>query len=282
MPNNAPPNPPNLPGGSRFERALRRMDEEGAEPTAPLAASVPDGSTAPTPVRPPLQKSGAMASSAADRPDHREQSPAATAATKSELTLVRRLIWQGKVWEAFQTTVILLSFTVNLVLIVLVFFLGQYIFTIKEAVAEPLIGGLYAGFGDMDNATIQRTIPVNDEIPVVFDLPIDQVISVILTEDVPLRGMPTVVNLGAGNTLTGTVDITLPAGTPLPIQLTMVVPVSTTVPVVLDVEAVIPLNETELHGPFSTFQTLFAPYNDLIQDLPDSWGEVFQQAFSGR
>lgn len=277
MPNNNPPNPPNLPGGSRFERALRRMDKEDTAPPAP----VPEDSTAPTPIRQPLQKSGATAS-ATDRPDHREQSPATTSATKSELTLVRRLIWQGKVWEAFQTTVILLSFTVNLILIVIVFFLGQYIFTIKDAVAEPLIGGLYAGFGDMDNATIQRTIPVNDEIPVVFDLPIDQVISVILTEDVPLRGMPTVVNLGAGNTLTGTVDITLPAGTPLPIQLTMVVPVATTVPVVLDVEAVIPLNETELHGPFSTFQTLFAPYNDLIQDLPDSWSEVFQQAFSGR
>jgi hypothetical protein len=82
-------------------------------------------------------------------------------------------------------------------------------------------------------------------------------------------------------------NIVLPAGTALDISLNLIVPVSKTVPVVLEVPVAlqvpvhltvpvdIPLKQTELHTPFNNLVNLVAPYSNLLDKLPSSWGDLF-------
>ncbi len=91
---------------------------------------------------------------------------------------VRRWVWQGKFGPAFWTVASLISLTVNLILIASLIILGRELFAIKGLVGGQLINGLYKNFVRMDEAHIvttiqvQDTILVQDEMPVVFDLPL--------------------------------------------------------------------------------------------------------------
>ncbi len=184
-------------------------------------------------------------------------------------------------WDRFQKFAVLFSFVMNLILLLVVLTLGVFFFQIKNAVAKPLLGGLYNGFVAMDQAHITSTIPVNttievnDTIPVVFDVPLktDTVVTLVKDTQIPnttiyLNGAPIPVN------------IILPAGTPLSLNLDLTVPVSQTVPVKLTVPVSlavnvdIPLQQTELHRPFASLRDLFAPYYALVSALPESWTQA--------
>jgi len=176
---------------------------------------------------------------------------------------------------------ILFSFLVNIVLVAVLLVAVGLIFEIKNGIASPLVGGLYDNFVLMDKARIvstiavNDTIQVNDTIPVVFDLPLNQDTQVVLTQDTPVNGATIFLN---GTPIA--VNVVLPRGTPLNIKLNMTVPVSTTIPVVLNVPVRlqvpvdIPLNQTELHPPFTNLAALVAPYNALLQALPSSWAGI--------
>ena len=69
--------------------------------------------------------------------------------------------------------------------------------------------------------------------------------------------------------------MTLPQGTVLPVDITLLVQVETEVPIVLDVPVIIPLSQTELHQPFSNLRFLLEPYVLLLDDTPDTWSEAF-------
>jgi hypothetical protein len=193
----------------------------------------------------------------------------------------RKLFWQGKIAPAFWTVASVVSLTVNLILILVLLILGRQLFAIKTLVEDGLIGGLYENFVKMDEANIQTTILVNDmiqvkdQIPVVFDLRLNQDTVVTLVEDVSIPQTKVMLN---GVFIETTV--VLPEGTPLNITLDLVVPVSTTVPVVLDVPVTlkvpvdIPLDQTELHTPFVGLQEVVSPYQMTLSALPDSWEET--------
>ena len=66
----------------------------------------------------------------------------------------------------------------------------------------------------------------------------------------------------------------LPEGLALPVALNMPVAVNQTIPVVMDVPVQIPLQETELGGPFNTLRGLFEPLDRLIKGLPASNDEL--------
>jgi hypothetical protein len=184
--------------------------------------------------------------------------------------------------SGFWKFAVLFSFVVNAILFLVVLVLVGLLFPLKNAIASPLIGGLYDNFVLMDNAHIittidvSDTIQVNDSIPVVFDLPLNTATVVTLTADTPIRN--TTVYL---NGLPIPTDIVLPAGTPLSIQLNLSVPVSTTVPVVLNVPVHlnvpvdIALNQTQLDTPFKNLAALVAPYDALLDTAPSSWKELF-------
>lgn len=197
----------------------------------------------------------------------------------------KSLLWQGEIRGAFWKFAILFSFVMNAILLLVVLILGLLLFDIKKAIAQPLVGGLYTSFVQMDNSriettiTVSDTIQVNDTIPVVFDLPLTQNTIVTTTQEVFIPN--TLVNIrSAVLSLNAPADITLPPGTALPVQLSLVVPVNQRVPVVLTVPVRltvpvdIPLNATDLHMPFSHLRDLFFPYADGLNQLPSSWGEA--------
>ncbi len=186
------------------------------------------------------------------------------------------LLWQGKIAPAFWTVSSIISLTVNVILIAVLLIVGKQLFMLKSAVS-PLLDGLNENFVLMDNAKITTHVEVHDQIPVVFDLPVEANTSVVLSEDVLIRGAR--VNLMTGGLLiqNAPADIVLPKGTSLPIQLSIVVPVNTQVPVDLDVPVNIPLRETELHRPFVGLQQVVSPYQSLVNGLPNSWDALCNQ-----
>ncbi|MBN2305786.1 MAG: hypothetical protein JXQ72_14990 [Anaerolineae bacterium] len=177
-------------------------------------------------------------------------------------------------WNSFKTVALLISFTVNMVLLVVLLIVLMQIFQIKNGILEPLIDGLHANFVGLDQAVIERTIAVDDEIPVVFDLPLNQATNVILTEDVPIAASATFTLPGGGGMINGRVDIVLPTGLILPVQLNMIVPVDTRLAISLPVEVSIPLRETQLHQPFDNLRNLLEPYVRVLDNLPSAWDDV--------
>lgn len=192
------------------------------------------------------------------------------------------------IMPAFWTIASLISITVNVILIAIVLVLVTQLFRIKQVLQVGVIDGLYQNFVKMDEASIittiqvSDTITVNDTIPVVFDLPLKQGTEIILTKDTPIRRATVYLNGQPVPT-----DIVLRQGTHMSIALDMIVPVNQTipielkVPVNLQVPVNIPLAETELHEPFAGLRGVIAPFKQLLDSSPDSWGELSCQVFGG-
>ena len=188
-----------------------------------------------------------------------------------------KAIFQGKFWQAFKTFAILFSFTVNVILLLVLLLAAPLILPIVGTIVTPLVGGLNDSFVQMGEATITRTIEVNDNIPVVFELPVSTATTVVLLSPVPLSIPAQFVLPAGGGYINGTVSINLPAGLQLPVALDITVPVSQTVPVNLLVDVSIPLDETELGAPFMQLQQLFAPLDSFISALPGDNEELIER-----
>jgi hypothetical protein len=201
----------------------------------------------------------------------------------------KRWLWQGKTVPAFWTISGLISLTINIILIVALILIGQQLFALKNLLSEQLIGGLYANFVRMDNAHIvtqiqvQDTIHVEDTMPVVFDLPLSQETTVVLTQDTKIPNTWVALSTygqGINLSITAPANITLPAGAPLNIKLDMIVPVNQTIPVSLNVPVNlivpvdIPLAQTQLHEPFVGLREVLEPYHGMLTQLPNSWEET--------
>ncbi len=178
-----------------------------------------------------------------------------------------RLIWRFMV---------IFSFVVNVILVVVLLVLGVLIFDIKNNVATPLVAGLHSSFVGLDQATIDWTIPVRDEIPVVLDIPLQTNTVVTLTDPVPLSVSATIIRQGV-DILGGpvTVNLQLPTGLQLPVALDLNVGVDEMMPVELDVRAVIPLEETQLHDVADNLRLLLEPFAVALHNLPDDFGGAF-------
>lgn len=188
----------------------------------------------------------------------------------------RKLVWNGRPWQAFKTFAILFSFTMNIILLIVLLVVTPLIIPIIDSIAKPLVGGLNASFVDMSDATISRTIEVSDEIPISFTLPLQTTTDVRVLRSVPLQNIPARFVLpGGGGVINGNVSLELPAGLTLPVELNLEVPVDQTIPVHLSVGVQIPLQETELGGPFNRLRALFEPLDRLLQGLPSSNEELF-------
>jgi hypothetical protein len=175
----------------------------------------------------------------------------------------------------FWRFMVIFSFIVNVVLVVVVLLLVVFIFQIKNEVAQPLVSGLHSSFVGLDDATIDWTIPVRDEIPVVLDIPLQQNTTVTLTGPVPLSVNATIFRQGV-DILGGpvTVNLQLPAGLDLPVELDLMVPVDQPLPVSLDVRAVIPLQETQLHDVAQNLRLQLEPLAFALHNLPNDFGEA--------
>ncbi len=178
----------------------------------------------------------------------------------------------------FWTIASVISLTVNLILLVIIFVLGTQLFTLKSLIQDQVLGGLFENFVLMDQAHIKTTIPVTTSVPAKFDLQLNTNTMVILTEDTPINDARVNLYTGGLSITNAPANIVLPAGTQLPIALNLTVPVDQMIPVNLTVEVDIPLKDTELHKPFVGLQEVVRPYYKMLKDLPDSWADILTPA----
>ena len=120
-----------------------------------------------------------------------------------------------------------------------------------------LLGGLYTNFEKMDRAHITTTIPVETTIPVKFDLQLNQQTNVVLSQDVTINNALVTVKTGGLNIVNALTTIVLPQGTTLPDCAEFDRPCGYKwCPSSLNVEVDIPLEQTQLHEPFSVCRKL--------------------------
>jgi hypothetical protein len=129
-----------------------------------------------------------------------------------------------------------------------------------------LVSGLYDNFEQMEQAHIETKVKV-PPIQVKFDLSISQATQVVLSEDTSISGARVTLQTGGLNIVNAPTSIVLPAGTVLPINLQLLVPVNAEVPVD-DVQVDIPLAETDLQVPFAGLREAIEPLYCLLK--PDA------------
>lgn len=187
--------------------------------------------------------------------------------------------WQGKPWEAFKSFAIIFSFVLNFVLLIVLLLIAPLLFpVILHDTVSPIVSGLNDSFVMMNTATISQTLPLDTHMPLRTDIPLSANTHVTITKDVPLNVNATFLLPSGGGTINGTVNLSLPAGTSLPVALNMTVPVSQSVQVVMDVPVEIELSQTDLGVPFDKLQSLFTPLDELVTNLPASNEELLQRA----
>ncbi|MGB9776976.1 MAG: hypothetical protein ACPLYD_06615 [Anaerolineae bacterium] len=195
----------------------------------------------------------------------------------------------GRLWRAFANFAILFSFVVNLVLVlVLILAIGPLLY-LKANLLEPLLHNLDRAFLGLGETVIRTTVQVDQSIPIQFDLPLDQPLA--LDFDLPIN-QDTVVVLLRDTAIPNTTvylnnvpvrtTVVLPAGTPLPVRLNMVVPVektipvrmtvpvSQTVPIKMDIPVAIQLGPSGLDPAVQRLREVFVPARRLIESIPDA------------
>jgi len=186
-------------------------------------------------------------------------------------------VWSGKPWQAFKTFAIIFSFIMNFVLLLVLLIAAPLILPIVDSIAEPIVGGLSDSFVDMSESKISQTITVESSIPISFTLPLEAETDVVIVRAVPLNIPAQFILPGGGGQINGSVSLSLPEGLPLPVRLSLEVPVNEEIDIVLPVDVEIPLQDTELGGPFNTLRALFEPLDRLIKGLPSSNEELFNR-----
>jgi hypothetical protein len=183
-------------------------------------------------------------------------------------------MFQNQFRPAFWTIASAISLALNIVLIVAVLAMVDQMFRIKDLVQNQLVGGLYQNFVLMDQAKIQTTIPIDTEVRANFDIPLHIQTTARLTQDTRITGARIMSLSTGGMTISDApIDIMLPQGTNLPIELDVKVPVNQPIPIKMDIPISIPLNQTDLHAPFVGLQNVVLPYYRLLNELPSSWNE---------
>jgi hypothetical protein len=163
-------------------------------------------------------------------------------------------------WDVTGTISLIINVILVCVLVVMALQIKNLKTTVNSvnALANNMLGGLYGNFVQMDQASITTIINVDAQIPLNFSLPVSQNTQVVLTSDVSIPGAHVVINTGVLN-INAQANVTLPAGTSLPIALNMDIPVQTSIPISIKVPVNIPLNQTDLHQPFTGLQTTLRP-----------------------
>lgn len=254
---------------ARF-RAILKGDEDETPPRQPAPDSSP---------RSFLDRIPRAAKSASPTPGPRasaRKTPLeAAAGLKSRRERYRHAFWDVTSW---------ISLAVDAVLIAIVIILMLYVRRLNLQMNElmgmssmPLetVSGLYTNFEKMNGAHIRTSIPFVTEIPVQFDLQINQETEVVLSRDTPINGARVTLTTGGLEISNAPANIILPAGTRLPIMLTLTVPVSRNVPVSLQVPVDIDLGQTDLGASFTGLMDVLEPLYCLLDpNAVDSKGAL--------
>lgn len=184
---------------------------------------------------------------------------------------LQKVVYQGKYFPAFWTVACIFSLMVNLILIALLVSFGHYFFELKAIVSDGLVTEASNSLAMMDKAHIVTTVPVQttvklqDNLPVVFDISINQATQLSLAQETEITGARIYLNNTAVTT-----DLTLPANTALQANFDMTIPVSTTVPVNITVPVTmqipvdIAIDQTDLHQSIVGLQGAIEPYKTVL------------------
>lgn len=171
---------------------------------------------------------------------------------------------------AFWNVTGVLSLVVNgiliAVLLILFRYLGSLHFTSND-VSASLVGGLFRNFEKMDAATIRANIPVDAQIPLDIIVPVQTTTEITLAQEIVIPSAHVRISTPNVN-IDSDATVTLPAGTPLVVNMNFSLPVRTSIPVHLDVPVNIPMNATELHEPFVGLQEVIQPLYCILE--PDA------------
>ncbi len=195
---------------------------------------------------------------------------------------LQKAAYQAKYLPAFWTVACIFSLAVNIILLGLLISFGHHFFELKAIISNGLVTEASNSLAMMDKAHIVTTIPVettvqlHDNLPVVFDLPINQNTQLSLIQDTRISNAYIYLNNTAVTT-----DLTLPAKTPILASLDLTIPVSTTVPVnftvpvTMQVPVDIAIDQTDLHQSIVGLQGAIEPYKTVMgstfnspQDFP--------------
>lgn len=179
-------------------------------------------------------------------------------------------------WLAFEKFAIVLSFFTSLAVILILILLGYTYYQqrpaltkLRDDVACPMVADVNALLDDLQRAVITQTIPVDLVIPMAFTLDLNSDAILEMKEGVPVTSRATLTLPSGGGQLRGNVDLELPEGTNLPMQLRMAVPISHSIPVQTSVHVAIPIQETELGPVVGSLRGLLMPYLTLLDDTLD-------------
>jgi hypothetical protein len=184
---------------------------------------------------------------------------------------LQKFVYQGRFMPAFWTVTAIFSLLVNIIFIAILIIFGNSFFELKKTVADGLVTGISNNLELMDQAHIvttvlvETTVQLQDNLPVVFNLPINQSTQLSITEDIRVPGATIYLN----NTPVLT-DLTLPAGTPIQVNFDMTIPVSESIPVdiTVPVSLMVPLDvavdQTDLHQSIVGLQSVIEPYKVVL------------------
>jgi hypothetical protein len=228
------------------------VDDLIEENAMSLEPPITPESAAPVPAEPPAATSGATVV---------EAQPAGSAPAK------QRKSRRQKFWDAAKTLTLIVSMVINLILIAAVVILANQVGSIKMTL-NNVLGQLDSAFEGLGQATISDTIKISQQVPVRFELPLEQDTIVTTQSPVPINTQATF-SLGQFGSINGVVSLQLPTGTNLPVHLKLTVPVSDSIPVVFDQPISIPLAEKGLGPVVAKLRAALAPIIGLVRKMPD-------------
>ena len=167
-------------------------------------------------------------------------------------------------WLAFEKFALIFSFSMNVILLIVVLVLLGLLIPIKNQIAQPIMSQVMGELDRLGETHIKTTVVVEDEIQVKFDLPLNQEVNVTTTAPVPLTTDAFFTLPGGGGYIKGTVSIDIPADTTLPVLLNTTVPVDQMVPVKLSVPVDINLGDTDLQVVVDSFGELLEPIDIFL------------------
>jgi len=255
-----PPAPLDAPLLARLPQ--RKQPAQVTPPPDPNA-SLPQSETTDSPDIPEQLPKSAPVEQPKDKQE--EQPETTVVVTQTTQPMPRREKYLRAIWTI--TSVISMIVNVIAIIVIIVAIWAYRSIKLPEGIditlATKLLSGLYSNFEKMDQASIQTLIPVDAQIPLDISVPVQTTTQITLAESVVIPNAQVVINTGGLN-INSNARVTLPAGTPLDVNLNFVLPVQTSIPVHLDVPVNIPMAETELHEPFVGLQNVVRPLYCLV------------------
>jgi hypothetical protein len=186
--------------------------------------------------------------------------------------------FRSRFLPAFWTVASVLSLIVNLVLIGILLIVLQMLGTIRLTANDQFssaLGGLYTNFVKMDQAVISTNVPVQATIPLNITVPVQtQDAQIKLSRDVPIPRAHVKITEG-GVQIDAFAEVILPKDTLLWIDIAPAfnLPVQADIPIQLNIPVNIPLNQTQLHDPYTGLQGVVKPYYCLLEPNA-TWNSV--------